>query len=354
MASIPFNEIPLINPASLVGPETFPIESGGITFRTSLKDILSISQSIPGSSIKSLTIDATHLKPNCVNTTNIVAGSITTAQVQGRAITGPLVALKSLSAEHIVPDASFVLDKAITANKLSGVSKVRPKGLDQRNGFPESGTAVLSAITQNSAPVFGTRSWGMIEFCNPTTAGNLKYVASLKSGGNVSNVFTTGWTNYSGSGWSVIKVKFEVPMPTEYYAITITGGPFTDGDHTFQVLYQDKQAFYFTSWDPGAANTYLQKVDVGGYPVGLYQGVHEPYYYSTGSASVGVPTATWTAATNQTTQGWLEQLEPWFTADDLNNVYGSANNMELRGSAGSTERRVTRANTSIVYFTVVC
>jgi hypothetical protein len=354
MASIPFNEIPLINPASLVGPETFPIESGGITFRTSLKDILSISQSIPGTSIKSLTIDATHLKPNSVNTTNIVAGSINTSHIQGRSITGPLVALKTLSAEHIVPDASFVLDKAITANKLSGVSKVRPGGLDQRNGFPESGTSVLSAITQNSAPVFGTRAWGMLEFTNPTNADTLKYAVSIKSGGNVSKVLTTGWTTPSTGGWNVVKVTFEVPMPTEYYAVNITSGPFVDGDHTYQVLFQDKAAFYFTSWDPGAKNSYLQKVDVGGYPVGLYEGAHTPYYYSKGVGSVAVPIATWTEATNQTTQGWQQQEEPWYTADNIKSVYGSFNNMDLAGGVGTTARRVTRANSSIVYFTVVC
>jgi len=352
MASIPFNEIPLINPASLVGPETFPIESGGITFRTSLKDILSISQSIPGTSIKSLTIDATHLKPNSVNTTNIVAGSINTSHIQGRSITGPLVALKTLSAEHIVPDASFVLDKAITANKLSGVSKVRSGGLDQRNGFPESGTSVLSAITQNSAPVFGVRAWGMLEFTDPTNAGTLKYVASIKSGGNVSKVLTTGWT--TTGGWNVVKVKFEVPMPTEYYAVNITSGPFQNGDHTYQVLYQDKEAFYFFNYDGPAANNTLQKITTNSFPAGLYEGAHAPYYYSTGSAPVAAPTATWTAATNQTTQGWQQQSEPWYTADNIKSVYGSFNNMDLAGGVGTTARRVTRANSSIVYFTVVC
>ena len=352
MASIPFNEIPLINPASLVGPETFPIESGGITFRTSLKDILSIPQSIPGTSIKSLTIDATHLKPNSVNTTNIVAGSINTSHIQGRSITAPLVALKTLSAEHIVPDASFVLDKAITANKLSGVSKVRPGGLDQRNGFPESGTTVLSAITQNSAPVFGTRAWGTLEFLAPTQAGTMKYAASIKAGGNIDKVFVTGWT--TTGGWTVVKVKFEIPMPTEYYAVNITNGPFQNGDHTFQVLYQDKESFYFINYDGPAGNNTLQKITWSSYPVGLYEGAHTPYYYSIGSAPVGVPIATWTAATNQTTQGWQQQNEPWYTADNIKSVYGSSNNMDLAGGVGTTARRVTRANSSIVYFTVVC
>lgn len=354
MASIPFNLIPLISKNSLQGSETFPIESEGVTYRTSIKDILSINQSITGSAIKSLTIDSTHLKPSCVNTGNIVPGSITTSLIQGRAITGPQVALKTLSAEHIVPDASFVPNRTITADKLSGVSKVRPRGIDERNGFPESGTNVLSAITQNSAPIFGVRAWGMIEFTNPTTAGDLKYTASIKSGGNVDKAFTTGWTSPAGEGWSVVKVKFVEPMPTEYYSINITSGPFVDGDHTYQVLFQDKSAFYFTSWDPGAGNSFLQKVDVGGYPKGLYGGAHAPYYYSTSPVPIGVPLATWTANIDNNTQGWAIQNETWFKPADVNRVYGSSNNMTISTSSEAESISVNKANASFVYFTVVC
>lgn len=345
MASIPFNSIPLINATTLAGAETFPIESGGTTFRTSIKDILNIPESIPGSAIKSLNIGSEHLKANCVKSFNIEPQSINNIHIGGRQVTGPQVALKTLSAEHIVPDASFTLDRSITAKKIVGVSKVRTSGTDPRNGFPFTGGKTLSSIDPGTAPIFGVRAWGMIEACNVTSSGNLKYSVSLKSGGNVLDVFTTGYT--TRGGWAVYKVKFEVPMPTEYYAVNITNGPFTNGDHTFQVLHQEKEAFYFMNYDPGYTNNNLQKITVSSYPEGLYTGAHKPYFYSTGEADVGIPSANWISSTNQ---GWITSKEDWFTPDDQREIYGNQITVDKTGE----NRRVSNAPTSYVYFTVVC